>query len=68
MSADDGHVRVHHQRVGKAELLNGILDLLVLFIPGFSFLRGLYSAGLSTDIGSTFNSAVFFMSYLQKTS
>ena len=29
--------------------------------PGFSFFRGLYAAGLSTETGSTFSSAVGFM-------
>ena len=40
VTADDGHVCVDHQGVGKPKLLNGVLDLLVLFIPRLQFLSG----------------------------
>ena len=41
MSADDGHVRVHYQRVGKTELLNGVLDLLVFLVSRLQLFAGI---------------------------
>ena len=38
MSSDDRHIGIHHQRIRKAKLLNGVLDLLVFFIARLQFL------------------------------
>ena len=43
---------------------NSVMEFLIFsysLSPGFSFFRGLYAAGLSTDTGSIFSSAVAFM-------
>lgn len=61
VTADDCHIGIDHQRICEPELRDGVLDLLVLFIPRLQLFRGLYAAGLSTDTGSIFSSAVAFM-------
>ena len=38
MAADDRHIGIDHQRIGKTELFNGVLDLLVLLIPRLQLL------------------------------
>ena len=40
VTADDRHVAVHDQRIGKAKLPDAVLDLLVLLVPLLQLLAG----------------------------
>ena len=41
VAADDRHVGIDHQRICEPELRDGVLDLLVLFIPRLQLLPGI---------------------------
>ena len=45
MAADDRHIGIYHQRIGKTELLNGVLDLLVLLVPPLQLFPGIVISG-----------------------
>ena len=46
VAADDRHVGIDHQRICEAELRNGVLDLLVLFIPRLQLFPGIVCSRL----------------------
>ena len=46
MAADDRHVCIDHQRICEAELRDGVLDFLVLFIPRLQLFPGIVCSRL----------------------